>query len=171
MCIRDRHQSACGCPSCAPQVRQAQPYAGLILAGVIRHVIRHLDLAADDVGLGSVHLLLHLRRYQLGVVPVSYTHLDVYKRQIVKITLSPSSWRSTTSHRSLFVVVKNNAQLTIIRERQKISQDKIILFLISILKNSKMKYNNNDKVRQIIIFFIPLVFRRKLYFVVFIFSN
>ena len=32
-----------------------------------------------------------------------------------------------------------------------------------------MKYNNNDKVRQIIIFFIPLVFRRKLYFVVFIF--
>src|SRR5258706_9190269 len=41
-----------------------------ILAGVVGHVVGHLDLAGDDVGLRLVDLLLHVRRDELGVVLV-----------------------------------------------------------------------------------------------------
>src|SRR3569832_324190 len=42
----------------------------LVGAGVVAHVVAHLDLAGDDVGLGLVELGLHLGREQLFVVLV-----------------------------------------------------------------------------------------------------
>src|SRR4051812_37575939 len=40
------------------------------LARVVRHVVGHLDLAGDDVGLGRIDLRLHRRIDELGVVLV-----------------------------------------------------------------------------------------------------
>ena len=58
---------------------QQQSAKKSILTSVIRHEIRHLDLAADDVRLGSFHLFLHVgdvdyRPYFAEIEPIFWKY-------------------------------------------------------------------------------------------------
>ena len=55
----------------------------MVLAAILQAVINHAHAAALAIRSRSVARDLAAFHGELGITPVSYTHLDVYKRQAV----------------------------------------------------------------------------------------
>ena len=53
------------------------------------------QVAYVPIGVGTFHLESAQDQFEKSIATVSYTHLDVYKRQVWRCTAATSSWKIT----------------------------------------------------------------------------